>query len=221
MADQNPSGPSNKRPGNIPPPPEDPSGKKKNKFSIYWVYGLILMSLIIYQIMKTASSGGVELMNRQAFTEILKQGDILQDVKATDKEKTGLVVVRNKNIARVFLSKDSVAKKSAFYKTFLSEQDYEALAKSTAPQVYFNIAKDEVFAKQLDDTYTKDPSIKQVQPNYSEEGEVFSDMLKTLLPILLIGLLFIMMMRKVSGPAGGGGTRRHFQYRKIKSYPFR
>ncbi|MEO7490780.1 MAG: ATP-dependent zinc metalloprotease FtsH, partial [Ferruginibacter sp.] len=36
-------------------------------------------------------------------------------------------------------------------------------------------------------------------------GELFSQIITTLLPILLIGLLFVMMMRKVGGPGGGSG----------------
>ncbi len=53
--------------------------------------------------------------------------------------------------------------------------------------------------------YEKNPGIKEVPDYPEEEGEIISQLLTTLLPILLIGLLFIMMMRKVGGPGGSGG----------------
>ena len=220
MAIQNnkPGGKRNFNPDNIPTPTDDPN-KKKNKFSIYWVYGVILLGLIVYNVMKTVSTAGIEV-NQVYLTELLKQGDVVQDLKI-DKEKTGLVVVRNKNIARMYLNKDSVAKKTAFYSTFVSEQDYATLKKSPAPQVFFNIPKDEVFAKQLDDFYEKNPAARRILPNYMEEGEVFGDLIKTLLPILLIALLFVMMMRKVGGGGpGGGGPGGIFSIGKSKATLF-
>ncbi|MEJ7609735.1 MAG: ATP-dependent zinc metalloprotease FtsH [Ferruginibacter sp.] len=211
-------GKRNFNPDNIPTPADDPN-KKKNKFSIYWVYGVILLGLIVYNVMRTVSTAGIEV-NQVYLTELLKQGDVVQDLRI-DKEKTGLVVVRNKNIARMYLNKDSVAKKIGFYTTFVNAQDYEILKKSPAPQVYFNIPKDEVFATQLDDFYEKNPTTRRILPNYMEEGEVFGDLIKTVFPILLIALLFVMMMRKVSGGGpGGGGPGGIFSIGKSKATLF-
>jgi len=57
----------------------------------------------------------------------------------------------------------------------------------------------------MQDFYTKNPSIVQVPDSPTDEGELFGQIITTLLPILLIGLLFVMMMRKVGGPGGGSG----------------
>ncbi len=199
-----PAGKRNFNPDNIPTPPDDPN-KKKSKFSIYWVYGIILLGLIVYNIMRTVNTAGISI-NQEFIPELVKQGDVFQSLKTEDKDKTGLVVVRNKNIARLYLIKDSIAKKEAFYKTFLSTEDYEILKKSPAPQVYANISKDEkVFDDKLKAFYALNPTIKEIQPEYTEEGEVFSDLVKTLLPIIVLALLFIMMLRKVGGGAGGAG----------------
>ena len=220
MAQQNSNKPAGKRnfnPDNIPGPPDD-SNKKKSKSGVYWVYGVILLVLIIYSYMRTVSATGVEA-NQAYLTEIIKSGDVVRDLKL-DKDRTGLVVVRNKDVARLYLSKDSVAKKEIFYRTFLSEADYETLKKSPAPQVYFNVAKEEAFAKQLDDFYVKNPDIKKILPNYIDEPEVFSDIIKTLLPFLILALLLIMMLRKMGGPAGGGGPGGIFSIGKSKATLF-
>ena len=204
-------------PDNIPPKGEDPQ-KKKSRFNIYWVYGIFLVGLVAWNVFRGVSNSGIE-MNQQNLYELLKTGDIEQDLKK-DKEKTGLVVIRNKKLVRVFLYKDSVIKKAAYYKSFLSSQEYESLVKNELPQLYFSIAKDETFAKQLDDFYNSFPGAKRILPNYTEEGEIFGQIISTLLPILLIGLLFVMMMRKVGGPSGSGGPGGIFNIGKSKATLF-
>ncbi|MFN0082118.1 MAG: ATP-dependent zinc metalloprotease FtsH [Ferruginibacter sp.] len=219
MALQNNIPPNNKKipgSGKIPGIGTDPS--KKPKFNLYWLWGAIFLALILWNVFRNVSTQGIEV-NQAYLFEILKQGDVAEDLKI-DKARTGLVVVRNRDIARMFLSKDSVKNKIAFYKSFLSEEDYAILLKTSTPQVFFNISKDEVFSKQLEDFYRANPQLKKVFPNYTEEGEVVGDLLKTLLPILLFGLLFVMMMRKMSGPSGGGGPGGIFSIGKSKATLF-
>ncbi len=219
MALQNNIQSNNKKipgPGKIPGVGTDPS--KKPKFNLYWLWGAIFLALIIWNVFRNVATQGIEV-NQAYLFEILKQGDVAEDLKI-DKARTGLVVIRNRDIARMFLNKDSVKNKIAFYKSFLSEEDYAILLKTSTPQVFFNISKDEVFSKQLEDFYKANPQVKRVFPNYSEEGEVIGDLLKTLLPILLFGLLFVMMMRKMSGPSGGGGPGGIFSIGKSKATLF-
>ena len=199
------------------PPVEDPQ-KKKNKFNIYWIYGIIFLSIVAYNLYRGVDRAGAEI-NQQNFFEILRAGDIEQGFNK-DQEKTGIVVVRNKKIVHVFLKKDSVINKSGFYKSVLSPEPYQGLTKTENPQVNFSIAKDETFAKQLDDFYAQNPGVKKILPVYTEEGEWFAQILSTLLPILLIGFLFVLMMRKVGGPGGGGGPGGIFNIGKSKATLF-
>jgi len=219
MAQQNNIQPNNKKvsgPDKIPGLSNDPS--KKPKFNVYWLWGAVFLGLILWNVFRTVSTDGIEV--KQIYlTEILKAGDVVEDVKA-DNEKTGLIVVRNRDIARMFLNKDSVKNKSGFYKSFLSEQDYAMLLKSLTPQVYFNIPKEEAFEKKLTEFYKENPTVKEILPYYTMEGEIFGDLLKTLLPILLFGLLIVMMMRKMGGPSGGGGPGGIFSIGKSKATLF-
>ncbi len=211
---------SNKRkisPDNIPPTGEDPL-KKKNKFNIYWIYGIIFISLIAYNLFRNVSSAGLEI-NPVHYQEILAAGDVQQDLKE-DKEKTGLVVVRNKKIVRLFLNKDSLKSKAAYYKSFLNEEEYTSLLKTQTPQVFFSIVKDESFDTELNVFYKDNAGIKRILPVYTEEGELFGQIISTLLPILLIGFLFVLMMRKVGGPGGGGGPGGIFNIGKSKATLF-
>jgi AFG3 family protein len=211
------SGKPNLNPNNIPGLGTDP--KKKNKFNIYWVWGIVLISLIAYNLMRTVATAGIEV-NQAYLYEILKAGDIVQDLKV-DKTKTGLVVIRNSDIARAYLNKASISKRDSFYKSIMTPEDFVRLQKSLTPQVYFNIPKEEVFYKQLIDFYNENPAVIKILPQYDKEGEVFGDLIRTLLPILLLGLLFVLMMRKMSGGGpGGGGPGGIFSIGKSKATLF-
>ncbi|MCW3088976.1 MAG: hflB [Ferruginibacter sp.] len=179
-------------PNNIPPTGDDQS-KNKNRFNIYWVYGLVFAAIVGYNFIRSASSTGIET-NQMVFTEMVKQGDI-------DK----ITTIRNKKIVRIFLNVDSLKTKQSFYRGILDSQQYDKALKSPQPQIFFSIVDDKTFALQMQDFYKSNPTIKQIPDIPTDEGELFGQIITTLLPILLIGLLFVMMMRKVGGPGGGSG----------------
>ncbi len=206
--------PNNKRkfnPDNLPPTGDDPL-KKKNKFNIYWIYGIILIAIISYNLMRGVNSSGIETDQQQFYTMILN-GDV-------EKIKT----IRNKKLVRVFINKDSLINKAAWYKQALNtkEEDkkYEAASKLNQPQLFFSIIDDKTFASQMGEFYKTHPEIKQVSDSPDDEGELFGQILSTLLPILLIAFLFVLMMRKVGGPGGAGGPGGIFNIGKSKATLF-
>ncbi|NDE10065.1 MAG: ATP-dependent zinc metalloprotease FtsH [Chitinophagia bacterium] len=182
---------ANKKSGNTPSTGDDNQPKNKNRFNIYWIYGIVFAVIIGYNFLRTATGTGIET-NQVKFTELVKQGDV---------EK--ITTIRNKKIVRIFIKKESFQNK-AFYKEIFGKQFDNAL-KMPAPQLYFSIVDDKTFAAQMQDFYTKNPEIIQIPDSPTDEGELFGQIISTLLPILLIGLLFVMMMRKVGGPGGGSG----------------
>ena len=199
--------------GNIPPMGEDPQ-KKKSKFSIYWVYGFIFLAIITYNLFRGVNSSGIET-DQQKFYEMLKQGDVSE-----------IKTIRNKKLVRVFLNPDSLKNKPAVYGQLLYDKldpkKYEAAKKINAPnpQLYFSIIDDKTFSNQIGKFYEQNPTVKQVPDKPDDEGEVFGQLLSTLLPILLIGFIFVMMMRKVGGPGGGGGAGGIFNIGKSKATLF-
>jgi len=195
----------NLTPGNTPE--EDP--KKRPKGSIYWVYGIIFALIIGYNLYRSSSgSNGTEIKDTDFYT-MLRQGDI-------DQIKT----VGNKKLVRVFVNPQKLDSDAAFFKTVFGP-DYEAVKKiKDAPQAYFPIIKDEVFANKISQFYKDNPSVKQVSDVPGDEGELFGQIISTLLPILLIALVFIMMMRKVGGGAGAGGPGGIFNIGKSKATLF-
>ena len=194
-------------PNNTPGQDDDP--KKRPKFSIYWVYGLIFAMLIWYATAKSVSSGGIET-NIETFKDLVKDGDV-SDIK----------VIRNRKIVRIILNKDSLsANKSTFYNNELKKGQYDVIAHSEAPQMYFTIGDDKNFTEQMENFRKENPSLKKFSTTYDDEGEFFGQIVGTLLPILVIGLLFMMMMRKVGGAGTGGGPGGIFNIGKSKAQLF-
>ncbi len=198
-------------PENPLPSGEDPQ-KKRGFLNLYWIYGIILLSIISYSLLRGAGSSGVEV-NQQDFYQMVKQGDV-------EKMKT----IRNKKIVRVFIQADSLKNKAASYEKMLNTKEdnrkYELAKKADQPQLFFSIVDDAVFARQMADFYHDNPTIKQVADIPDNEGEAFGQIVNFILPFLLIGLLIVMMMRKVGGPGGGGGPGGIFSIGKSKATLF-
>lgn len=200
---------------NLPPTgnqhSEDP-GKKKNKFNIYWIYGIVLLLIISYNMLRSVSSTGIET-DQLKFYEMLQQGDV-QEIKT----------IRNKKLVRVFLNIDSMKKKQSFYVNTLKVEKkyYDAALKITAPnpQFFFSIIDDKTFSSQLDNFYKENPMVAHVPDKPEDDAEIIGQIISSLLPILLLGFIFIMLMRKMGGPGGGGGSGGIFNIGKSKATLF-
>jgi cell division protease FtsH len=193
------------------PPSGDGSQKPKNKFNIYWIYGIIFVSIVVYNFYRGVPSG-LET-DQQKFYEMVKQGDV-------EKIKT----IRNKKIVRVFLNKTNLIKKDSLYRALLNTKDdekkYDEVLKAEQPQLSFPIIDEQTFSKQMSDFYDKNPTVQEVPDSPDNEGEAFGQIINFILPFLVIGLIFVLMMRKMGGPGGGGGPGGIFNIGKSKATLF-
>lgn len=195
-------------------PPSSENGRdndprKKPRLSIYWVYGILFALIIGYNLMSRGGPNGIEIDNTQFF-QMLKQNDV-----------DHITVIRNKNMVRVSIDPKAIKQDSAnYYKRVFGPKYDESTKIINAPQAYFSIVKDEVFANQLYQFYKDNPSVIQVPEKADTEGELFGQIISTLFPILLIALVFIMMMRKVGGGGGSGGPGGIFNIGKSKATLF-
>jgi cell division protease FtsH len=207
---------SNKKfgPENTPPTGEDPN-KKKNKFNIYWIYGILFVGIVAWNMVRGVSAEGIAT-DKLKFYEMVKQGDV---------EKILIISNKTPSIVRIFVKADSLKNKDAFYKNLWTDEDaakkFESLKKTKAPQLFFTIGDPKTFSAQMEEEfYKQNPGVSKVADDFATEGELFGQIISTLLPILLIGLLFVLMMRKVGGPGGGGGPGGIFNIGKSKATLF-
>ena len=175
----------NLRPGNRPPGDDPNQPKKGPKFSIYWVYAIIIAMLIGMNIFSPFSSGMKEI-SQDRFTEMLKQGDISK-----------YLVVSNKNKVRVTIKPSSLAK----YEKELKEKGSYS---KDGPHMFFNIVSGDSFQDDMRKFYTDNPTLERVG-TAGQEKDILGGVLQFLLPVLLFIGLWILLMRKMGGGAGGSG----------------
>jgi AFG3 family protein len=211
----NPQNNSNKKIGPDNPPPTGDDPKKKNRVNIYWIYGILFVGIVAYNMYRGVGTEGIAT-DKLKFYEMVKQGDV-------DK----IVIISNKtpSIVRIFVKPDAIKNNPGFYKSLWTDEDaakkFENLQKAKPPQLFFTIGDPKTFSTQMEEElYKPNPGVKKVPDSFDTEGELFGQIISTLLPILLIGLLFVLMMRKVGGPGGGGGPGGIFNIGKSKATLF-
>ena len=197
--------PRNIIPG-IPSGDEKP-GRRGPKFSIYWIYAIIAILLIGMQFfnMSPDSVRTNELEFRQ---QMLAKGDV---------EKLDLI--KNKEMVRVYVKKESLSK--PFY---IEKIKRPSSGVARGPHFEFSVTDWESF-NQAQTKFYQDPianslKIAPVEENVTNEGEWFGPVANTLVTILLFVGLWVLLMRKMGGPAGGGGPGGIFNIGKSKATLF-
>lgn len=183
---------------NIPgiPGGDDKSPRKRPGFNPYWVYAIIAAVLIGSQFLNFTPDA--QPTNELDFRKkMLAQGDVQK-----------LSLVQNKNIVRVYIKKDS-----------LSKATYSNIKKSDGPHYEFRVTNWEGFDNRMDNFY-KDHRGFEVPTQTVTEGEWFSPLANGLLTIVLFVGLWVLLMRKMGGPSGGGGPGGIFNIGKSKATLF-
>jgi cell division protease FtsH len=158
-----------------------------NKFKVspWLVYtAILLIFLFISFITGSSSLQEPSQLTSSKFNVFLEKGQI---------EK---VVVYNKTVAEVFLKPGA-----------LKAKEHQKVAKdifdrpNEGPQYTFEIGNDQLFQTKLE-TAVAEGKLKDF--NFSQKSN-WSDILISLLPIIIIIGVWIFIMKKMSGGAGGGG----------------
>lgn len=111
------------------------------------------------------------------------------------------VIINNRNIVRVWLNKDSLQKYPDLAKVAAPKS---SLVASNDPQLYFKITSGDNFQEQMLDFYKTHPDVKPVSTDVDEDSDFLGRSLSIVLPILLFFGAWLLLMRKMSGGAGGG-----------------
>jgi len=164
------------------------NNKKKPvpKFNSYWIYGVIALVLIAMNIfLKKISS--VEKLDYTEVEQLVKKGEVERIAVINGKE--GHVYLRNgevedgkhPNVDRKFKDKKA---------------DYT-----------FGLTNGEDFKKDLNQWQENVPEAKQASLNIGEAPDYWSFILSWLLPIFLLIAIWVIIMRRMGGGAGGPGSQ--------------
>ncbi len=178
--------------------------RKTPRFNIYWIYGLIALTLVGAQLMRF-SPDLVRVSEQEFKQQMLVAGDV---------EKLDLV--KNKDLVRIYVKPDALGKE--FYvKKFGKVLPREKV--KGMPLFEFNVTDWRSFKEDLRDFY-KANNLAEVPENTVSEAEWFGPVLNTVVSLLVIVFAWILLMRKMGGPAGGGGPGGIFNIGKSKATLF-
>ncbi|MEX0813119.1 MAG: ATP-dependent zinc metalloprotease FtsH [Chitinophagales bacterium] len=164
-----------------------PFPKGGPKFNYYWIYGIIAVILLGLQFM--SFQGGVKEIDQRDFEQnMLKTGDVKQ------------VKVVNEEMVEIYLTPEA-----------LESQSYKEVAENSwggqnpGPHYYFTIGSVEFFQQRLEEIQAELPEEQRVSIKFEKRRNWAGDLLSWVLPFLLLIGIWIFIMRRVSGGAGGPG----------------
>ena len=157
------------------------------KFNIYWLYGAIIFALLAMSLFGGSDSWqSVSKTNISSFEKYLNAGDVSQ-----------VVVIRNKSSVRVTLTPDALSKsdhKDVIGKNFLGQDN------SSGPHYQFEVGSLELFEEKLEKARANGVPFRL---EFITVENRWADTLIGFLPIIIIIGVWIFLMRRMSGGAGG------------------
>lgn len=192
---------------------------KKSPFSIYWIYAIIGVAIIGFQIFMS-SGGRIPVKYQETFFDLAEQG-FVQDVKLVNK-------------VRVDFKINEEGKK---YIANSNNGDYKALKEylkgsrptKSEPVFELNIVDAGNFEAEVGKLNTaikeknialkaekKDP-IPTIKIVPEEEINYISNILSFILPIVILIVIWMFVMRRMTGGGGGGAGGQIFNIGKSKA----
>ena len=164
-----------------------PKGFKHFKFKIYWIYALIFLFFI-----------GLQFIG----TDVTKPTDWQEfNQKMLQNQKVDKIVIVNKEKAYIYIKKE-----------FLSEEEFKEVSKKAfgdtpnyGPHFYFEIGSVETFNQNLKEAQVNFDNDEKISPHYETKKDVFGDILGWILPLIFFIAIWLFIMKRMSGGAGGAG----------------
>ncbi|MGI0105676.1 ATP-dependent zinc metalloprotease FtsH [Salinimicrobium sp. WS361] len=182
---------------------EQPKNKepKKPKFSAYWIYAAIILVFLGINFFSDSGFNEPAKTNPAEFLNYLEQGDVKK------------VVIVNRNQAKVFLTEEAQSK--------------EVHQKAVQDEL-FPGGDSPAYTFEFGDLQNLEDDIREVKAEsnvdtpvvFETHQNVWGDILLTLLPFILIIGIWIFIMRRMSGGAGGGAGGQIFNIGKSKAKLF-
>lgn len=163
--------------------------RKGPKFSIYWIYAIMILILLGLNFFSGSMGSSGEQMSFQEFRQ-----------KYLDKGMVEKLVVVNGKKVEIFLKADSKPEKDPDSKMpFVSNE--------RTPVGTFSIGNIEQFDRDIKEAQSNLSQDSKVNIVYEDRTSFFDGIFTTfLLPVIFLIAMWFFLMRKMGGGAGGGGA---------------
>jgi ATP-dependent metalloprotease FtsH len=174
--------------------------KKRSPFSIYWIYGLIGVSIIAFQLFMSGS-GDIKLKYQSTFFA-LADSNYVSNVYIVNKDWVEFKL-NEKGIEFVENSKDKQF--SAIKKAIKSNGN--AMMASKNPTIEVDIVDAGNFEEDLKALNESLKARNRPIVNYQEREDVnyLGNIISFLLPIIILIIIWMFVMRRMTGGGGGAG----------------
>jgi ATP-dependent metalloprotease FtsH len=170
--------------GNLPFNKLPGAGKKRPKFSFYWIYGILALIFLGVNFLNTGGEA------KKTDWKNLKTMLIDKDVQK--------IVLVNKEVAEIYLKPEALKKEK--YKDVKNTTN--SFGQKT-PQFYYNVASPDIFIQQVQEVQkgNDNPVYVESETRHNWGGEILS----WILPLLLLIGVWYFIMRMMSRGGGGAG----------------
>ena len=175
---------------------------KNPKFNSYWIYGAIIIVFIALNVFGGGSWSQPKKTTQGEFETLLRDGDV---------EKVEIV---NRKIAKVYLTPEAKDKE----KHTKNKKGSNFLSDGREASYQFEFGDLQNFENSLDKIKSQDNLKTTVV--YETDNNVMSEILISLLPFVIIIGIWIFIMKRMSGGAGGGAGGQIFNIGKSKAKLF-
>ena len=197
--------------------------KKKSPFSIYWIYAIIGVAIIGFQLFMS-SGGRVPVKYQSTFFDLAEKGYV-EDAKLVNKVRVDFQISSN---GRDYIVKSNDSQ----YKELKEVLKKSKTIKKGNPIFELNIIDAGNFESQVNELNKviklknielkaeKKTPLKTIELVDVEEVNYISNILSFILPILILVVIWMFVMRRMTGGGGGGGGGQIFNIGKSKAQVF-
>jgi AFG3 family protein len=151
-------------------------------FNSYWIYALIALVLIAFNIYNFGTIDKKELQ-WDKFTAMIKEGDI---------QKVDII---NEEVLEVYVKEDKFSKHGIQKSRYVNR-----------PHFSLDIPA-KVYEDRIDAFYKENPTAMQIFPEYKKRQNYLPQLMQWLTLFAILAFVWIFIMRRVGGGAGGPGSQ--------------
>lgn len=187
----------------------DTNNKKKNPFSIYWIYAIIGVAIIGFQLF-LSQANSAELSDEEVFYSLAAEGYV-KNVRLVNKEhvdfkltKDGASFVKQSKVENLKVMREALNRGNRI-----------------GGEIVFNvkIADAGTYRERLTEinTLLKERHMRPISSETVTEPNYIGNILSFILPILILVVIWIFVMRRMTGGGAGGAGGQIFNIGKSRA----
>jgi cell division protease FtsH len=198
----------------------DEENKKRSPFSIYWIYAIIGVAIIGFQLFMS-SAGRITVIYQSTFFDLAEKGYV-EEARLVNKVRVDFTVSKN---GRNYIV-NSPESQYKYLKDYLKRSNTVTKGDPVFELKIIDAGNFETRINELNKSIKEENKIrikdkkepvKTIELVDTEEINYIGNILSFILPILILVVIWMFVMRRMTGGGGGGGGGQIFNIGKSKA----